>query len=207
MTHILHIDSSPRGERSFSRRFSNEFVKLWQKINPDTQVTYRDLGHNPVPHVTEEWIASVFTPPEARTPELAKAIELSDSLVDEFLTADRYVIGVPMYNLNVPSTFKAYIDQIIRAGRTFSVTEQGSFEGLVKGKKMLIVTARGGSFAPDSPTALSDYQEPYLRAVFEFIGINNISFIHLENLAAGDAFKENAVVKASEKITQLVDNW
>ncbi|MGH7998817.1 MAG: FMN-dependent NADH-azoreductase, partial [Brasilonema sp.] len=186
MAYILQIDSSPRKDRSFSRKFSDEFITAWKNAHPEDTVTYRDVGHNTVPHVDESWIAAAFTPPDARTPELAKAIELSDTLVDEFLAADRYVFGVPMYNFNVPSTFKAYIDQIVRAGRTFAVTEQGGFKGLVEGKKMLIITARGGDFSPGSPAAPYDYQEPYLKTIFGFIGITDITFINVENLGAGD---------------------
>lgn len=106
MAHILHIDSSPRGERSYSRKLSYKFITAWKTTYPEDTLTYRDLGHNPVPHVDEPWIAAAFSPPEARTPELNEAIKLSDELVDEFLAADRYVFGVPMYNFSVPSTLK-----------------------------------------------------------------------------------------------------
>jgi FMN-dependent NADH-azoreductase len=207
MAHILHIDSSPRGERSFSRKFADEFVSAWKNANAGVMVTYRDLGHNPVPHVDEAWIAAAFTPPDARTPELAKAIELSDSLVDEFLAADRYVFGVPMYNFNIPSTFKAYIDQIVRAGRTFAVDANGGFKGLVEGKKMLIVTARGGDFSPGSPAAPYDYQEPFLRAIFGFLGITDITFIHVQNLGAGEDARQASLAKAQEAVEKAVVSW
>jgi FMN-dependent NADH-azoreductase len=207
MAHILHIDSSPRGERSFSRKFAAEFVSAWKNAHPGDKVTYRDLGHNPVPHVDESWIASAFTPPDARTPELTKAIEVSDSLVDEFLAADRYVFGVPMYNFNIPSTFKAYIDQIVRVGRTFAVDADGSFRGLVEGKKMLIVTARGGDFSPGSPAAPYDYQEPFLRALFGFLGITDVNFIHVQNLGAGEDARQASLSKAQEEVEKAVAGW
>lgn len=207
MTHILHIDSSPRGERSFSRKFSDEFITSWKTAHSGNTVTYRDLGHNPVPHVDEAWIAAAFTPPQAHTPELAKAIEVSNILVDEFLAADRYVLGVPMYNFNVPSTLKAYIDQIVRVGRTFTITEQGGFKGLVEGKKMLIITARSGNFSPGSPAAPFDYQEPYLRAIFGFVGITDISFINMENLGADEDAREQSFAKAHEAISLAVASW
>jgi FMN-dependent NADH-azoreductase len=207
MAHILHIDSSPRGDRSFSRKFSYEFITSWKTAHPDDTVTYRDLGHNPVPHVDESWIAAAFSPPQTRSPELNQAIKISDELVDEFLAADRYVFGVPMYNFNVPSTFKAYIDQIVRVGRTFAVTEQGAFQGLVSGKKMLIVTARGGSFTQGSPAAPYDYQEPYLKALFGFLGITDISLIHVENLSAGDDVRDQSLAQAQEAIAQAVASW
>ncbi|MFH7026040.1 MAG: FMN-dependent NADH-azoreductase [Heteroscytonema crispum UTEX LB 1556] len=207
MAHILHIDSSPRGDRSFSRQFSQEFLSSWKAANPDDTLTYRDVGRNPVPHVDESWIAAAFTPPPARTPELNEAIKTSDALVDEFLAADRYVFGVPMYNFNIPSTLKAYIDQIVRVGRTFAVTEQGGFQGLVEGKKMLIVTARGGSFTPGSPAAPYDFQEPFLRTLFGFLGITDISFIHVENLGAGEDARQQSFAQAKEAIAQIVANW
>ncbi|QYO62272.1 FMN-dependent NADH-azoreductase [Leptolyngbya sp. 7M] len=118
MVHLLHIDVSPRGERSHSRRMTREFVEQWKRIHPNDTITYRDIGRNPIPHVDESWIAAAFSPPEQYTSELREAIRLSDELVDEFLAADVYVIGVPMYNFSVPSVFKAYIDQIVRVGRT-----------------------------------------------------------------------------------------
>ncbi|MBW4669981.1 MAG: FMN-dependent NADH-azoreductase [Cyanomargarita calcarea GSE-NOS-MK-12-04C] len=207
MTNILHIDSSPRGDRSHSRTLSHEFIESWKASHPGDTVTYRDLGHNPVPHVDENWIAAAFSPPQARTPELKNAIAISDSLVDEFLAADRYVFGIPMYNFNVPSTFKAYIDQVIRVGRTFAVSENGAFQGLVESKKMLVITARGGSFSAGTPAAAYDFQEPFLRTAFGFLGITDITFINVENLATGDEVREQSLTKAKQAIAQSVANW
>lgn len=207
MANILHIDSSPRGDRSISRTLSYEFITSWKDSHPDDTVIYRDLGHNPVPHVDESWIAAAFTPPAARTPELVEAISLSDSLVDELLAADRYVFGVPMYNLSIPSTFKAYIDQIVRAGRTFSVGENG-YQGLVdSSKKALIITARGGTFPPGTPAAAYDLQEPYLRTIFGFIGITDITFINADSLNLGDEPRSKSLAAAKDAIAQAVANW
>jgi FMN-dependent NADH-azoreductase len=118
MAQVLHIDASPRGERSQSRRMTQEFVEQWQQTHPNDTIAYHDVGRNPIPHVDETWIAAEFSPPEHHTPELQEAIRLSDQLVDEFLAADIYVVGVPMYNFSIPSSFKAYIDQIVRVDRT-----------------------------------------------------------------------------------------
>ncbi|RCJ40743.1 FMN-dependent NADH-azoreductase [Nostoc minutum NIES-26] len=207
MANILHIDTSPRGERSISRSLSYEFITSWKDTHPGDTVIYRDLGHNPVPHVDESWIAAAFTPPEARTPELVEAIKVSDNLVDEFLAADRYIFGVPMYNLNIPSTFKAYIDQIVRVGRTFTFDENG-YKGLVdSSKKVLIVTARGGAFSPGTSFAAYDYQEPYLRAIFSFVGLTDITFIYAENLNSGDDARQQSLAAAKDAIAQAVANW
>lgn len=152
MAHILHIDSSPRGDRSISRLLAKTFINTWKEHYPSDRVTYRDVGHQPAPHVDEAWIAASFTPPEYLTPEMAVNVRESDILIDELIAADYYVIGVPMYNLSIPSMLKAYLDRVVRVNRTFASGEQG-YEGLLKNKRMAIVSARGGSYAPGTPMA------------------------------------------------------
>lgn len=207
MAHLLHIDSSPRGTRSQSRRMTKEFVEKWQLAHPNDTVTYRDIGRHPVPHVDESWIAAAFSSPEQHTPELQKAISISDQLVDEFLAADIYVIGVPMYNFSVPSTFKAYIDQIVRVGRTVAFEPNDSvnvFKPLVLGKKMFIVEARGDSgFHPGGKYEKMNHHDPYLVTVFGFIGITDITFIHVENEEYGGDKLAESVARASTKIVEL----
>ncbi|MCC5647245.1 FMN-dependent NADH-azoreductase [Nostoc sp. CHAB 5824] len=205
MVNILHIDSSPRGERSHSRELSKEFVSSWRAAHPEDAIAYRDIGRYPVPHVNEAWIAAAFSPPETHTPELTEALRISDELIDEFLAADRYVFGVPMYNFNIPSTFKAYIDQIVRANRTFAIDAQG-LRGLVEGKKAVIITARGSDFSATSPFAAYDFQEPYLRAIFGFIGITDIQFINANSLNEGDA-RTQSLSEARAAIKNLITQW
>ena len=205
MVNILHIDSSPRGERSHSRELSKEFVSSWRAAHPEDAIAYRDLGRYPVPHVDEAWIAAAFSPPETHTSELTEALRISDELIDEFLAADRYIFGVPMYNLNIPSTFKAYIDQIVRANRTYAVDAQG-LRGLVEGKKAVIITARGSDFSATSPFAAYDFQEPYLRAIFGFIGITDIQFINANSLNAGDA-RTQSLLEARAAIQDAIAQW
>ncbi len=211
MAHLLHIDASPRGERSHSRRLTKELVEQWQHAHPTDTVTYRDIGHHPVPHVDESWIAAAFTPPEQHTPELREAIRLSDQLVDEFLAADIYIIGVPMYNFSVPSTFKAYIDQIVRVGRTvaFEPNNAGNaFKPLVLGKKMVVIEARGDSgFQPGGRYEKMNYHDPYLITVFGFMGITDITFVHVENDEYGGQKLAESIAAARVKITELVAAW
>ena len=132
MTHILHLDASARGEASHSRLISGEFVQAWLQAHPGDTVTYRDLGHQPIPHVTEAFIYAMYTPAEARTPEQKAALALSDELIGELQAADLYVFGIPMYNFSVPSVFKAYIDQVVRAGRD---VQPANYEGLLKTRR------------------------------------------------------------------------
>ncbi len=207
MAHILHIDSSPRAERSNSRSLTHRFITDWKNAHPQDTVTYRDLGHQPVPHVDEPFIAAAYSKPETHSPELQKAISVSDTLVDELLAADRYVFGIPMYNFSVPSTFKAYIDQIVRVGRTFAVNEQG-YQGLVSGKKMLVITSSGGSYRPGTPAAGYDFQMPFLKAIFGLIGITDITFINADNLdSGGDEGRKQSLTEASNAISQAIASW
>ncbi|WNN87258.1 FMN-dependent NADH-azoreductase [Gloeocapsopsis dulcis] len=169
-------------------------------------VTYRDLGHHPVPHVDEQWIAAAYTPLAQRTPELISALQKSEILVDEFLAADTCVFGIPMYNFSVPSTFKAYIDQVVRVDRTFAVDANG-FRGLAGGRKIIVITARGGNFRPGTPLAAYDHQEPYLRTVFGFMGITDVEFIHADRLnpiTSDAATRSQSVAEARTAIQEVV---
>jgi len=212
MTRILHLDASPRPYQpgtdapyqSVSRMLSYEFLTALKAVHPGAEVIYRNLGHAPVPPLDGRMIAAAFTPPEARTPDLAEAIALSDALVDEFLAADIYVFGVPMYNFNVPAPFKAYVDQIVRVGRTFAVSENGQFQGLVTGKQMYVITTRGGDFSQGSPIASLDYQEPWIRTIFGFLGITDIRFVHTNALNMGPEAREESLSKARSEIRTLL---
>jgi FMN-dependent NADH-azoreductase len=208
MANILHIDSSPRDERSRSRRFTREFIEQWKQAHQTDTVTYRDVGRNPVPHLDEAWIAAAYTPPEQRTPELWNAIRISDQLVDELLAADIYVIGTPMYNFSISSMLKAYIDQIVRIGRTFEFAPENPenpYKPLVLGKIMFIITARGSSgYGAGERYEMLNYQDPYLRTIFGFIGITDITFIHIENDELGGTALEQSIASARTQIAQLV---
>jgi FMN-dependent NADH-azoreductase len=208
MAHLLHVDASPRGERSHSRCMTREFVEQWKQAHPSDTVTYRDIGRNPIPHVDEPWIAAAFSPSEQHTPELREAIRLSDQLVDEFLAADIYIIGVPMYNFSIPSGFKAYIDHIVRVGRTVAFEpddDANVFKPLVLGKRMFIIEARGDSgYKIGGPYEKMNFHDPYLITVFGFMGITDITFVHVENDEYGGNKLAESIFNARTKITELV---
>ena len=206
MASILHVDSSPRGDHSKSRKLAKEFIVAWQDLHPDDVITYRDLRQTPVPHVTEDWIAACFTAPEALTSEMAELLKFSDELVDEFLAADRCVFSVPMYNFSIPSNFKAYIDQVVRVGRTFT-EEDGQVKGLANSKKVLFITSRGVEFGAGSPYERWDCQEPALQYAFQFMGVTDIQFIHANGLDMGDEAQKRGLDKAQSKIQELVSSW
>lgn len=206
MSKILVITASPRGERSVSRALTTKFAQLWAQHHPQDTLLLRDIGHHPVPHVTEPWIVGSFAPPDAQTPESKAAIAVSDQLLEEFLGVDRYIFGIPMYNFNIPSTFKAYIDQVVRAGKTFAVGPNG-FEGLVKNKKALFILCSGGSYPPGSPMAAYNFQEPYLRHIFAYMGITDVRFVTADGVNLGEDTAKASRQKVENALTELATTW
>jgi FMN-dependent NADH-azoreductase len=176
MPTLLHIDASPLGEASISRHLSAEFVRKWQQANPDGKVIARDLTTTGISPVDGNWVGAVYTQEESRTSAQKETVALSDKLIAELEAADEYVFGVPMHNFGIPSTMKLWIDQVVRVGRTFSYSESGPV-GLLKGKKATFMIASGGVYSKGTPMAPYDFVEPYLRAVFSFLGLSNTDFI------------------------------
>jgi FMN-dependent NADH-azoreductase len=176
MPTLLHIDSSPLGDASISRHLSAEFVRKWQQANPDGKVIARDLTTTGISPVDGNWVGAAYTQEESRTSAQKETVALSDKLIAELEAADEYVFGVPMHNFGIPSTMKLWIDQVVRVGRTFSYSESGPV-GLLKGKKATFLIASGGVYSKGTPMAPYDFVEPYLRAVFSFLGVGNTNFI------------------------------
>ena len=192
---ILHIDSSPRGERSHSRALTAAFVGELQKTHSDATVSYRDLGRAPVPHVDEAWIKAAYGAPDERSDADKQAIAFSDELVDELLAADIIVVGAPMYNFSIPSTLKAYIDQVVRIGRTFTK----DYQGLATGKKLYVLCARGGGgYGPGEPMHDNNFQDPYFKAIFGLIGIEDISYVYDEKTLSGEDDLDASKAEARE---------
>ena len=180
MKTVLHINSSARIERSHTRSLSNLFVQEWRYLRPDDQVISREIGTEPPPPVSESWIASAFTPPQDRTDAMREALRLSDTLVDELVQADLIVLAAPMYNFGMPAQLKAYVDQIIRVGRTFALdvsNDKQPYRPLLTNKRMLVITATGdGGYHPGGPLEHLNHLDPHIRTAFGFIGISKIEF-------------------------------
>jgi FMN-dependent NADH-azoreductase len=178
---LLHIDSSILGANSVSRTLSTEIVAAERRNHQNVSVTYRDLASEPVGHLSGAHLAAgQGVVPE--TPELQKDIDAGQAVLEEFLAADIIVIGAPMYNFSVPSQLKAWIDRIAVAGKTFRYGANG-VEGLAGDKKVIIASSRGGFYGPDTPGAALDHQENYLRGMFGFLGITDLTFIRAEGVA------------------------
>jgi FMN-dependent NADH-azoreductase len=177
---ILHVDSSITGENSVSRALSLATVSHLAALNPAAKVVRRDLDATPLPHFS---LADYADP----------------SVADEFLAAQTIVIGAPMYNFGVPSQLKAWLDRLAVQGKTFRYGANGP-EGLSGGRKVIIVSSRGGIYSSGSPFAAFDHQETYLQAFFGFLGITDISFVRAEGVAMGDEARERAIQAAKAEM-------
>jgi FMN-dependent NADH-azoreductase len=181
MNRILAIHASPRADRSHSRRLAESFLAAL----PQPRVTRREVGRADLPHVSEGFIAAAFHPePDNRPAELQAELALSETLVDELLAHDLLVISTPMYNFSVPSGLKAWIDQIVRIGRTFDLhlkDGEAEYEPLLKGRKALIVTSRGGAgMGPGGELEGMNHADTWLRVVLGFLGIEDVQVVAAE---------------------------
>jgi len=181
---ILHIISSPRKGESYSIKLGNGLVEKLQAANPGSTVKVHDLTNKPFPHLEEAHLQSFFTPAENRTPEQQEAVRHSDEAIAEIQAADVIVIGAPLYNFGIPSTLKAWVDHIARAGVTFRYTANGP-EGLIKGKKVYVAVSSGGVYS-EGPMASYDFVAPYLKAVLGFLGMTDVTVARAEGVAIPD---------------------
>lgn len=198
MQTLLRIDSSPRLERSFSRRLSEHFTDVWRGAHPEGSVFHRDLARSPLPMVNEDWIAGAFTAPHNRTPAQRDAIAVSDALIEELMAAGTIVIAAPMYNFGIPAALKAWIDQVVRMGRTVAPTHRG----LLEGKRAVILATRGLGYGAGEAREHDDAQVPYLRRILQFMGINEIDAICADHLAGSDAMRELNMQRALLAVEQ-----
>jgi FMN-dependent NADH-azoreductase len=192
---ILHIDASILGANSASREVSAAIVQRLRQARPGLDVTYRDLAAVPLAHITAAHVAAAMG---AAPESLSVQQELADSqaVLREFMEADTVVIGAPMYNFSISSPLKAWIDQIVRRGKTFSYGADGPRGLLEKKKKIVVITARGGAYEDGTPARAYDFQEPYLRHIFGFVGLTDVTFIHTENQMRPEAGASLAAVTA-----------
>lgn len=202
MANLLVIESSARSA-SVSSAVAKEYATQWQRKQPAGSVVRRNVFANPVPFVTEAWIGASFTPPENRTPEQTALLALSDTLINELEAADTIVVSTPMHNFGISAPLKTWIDQIVRAGRTFTYTAEGPKGLLTEDKKVIVVLARGGAYSGGSPVAFLDQQEPYIRTIFGFIGLKNVNFVYAENQALGPEAAEQGVKAGIESVLAL----
>jgi FMN-dependent NADH-azoreductase len=198
MTSILHVASSSNLQGSLSRQVGAQAVAKLASRHSGARVIERDLVKTPLPHLSPEFLGAMFAG-KNDAPEL----QLSEQLIGELLGSDVLVIEAPMYNFGIPSALKAWIDHVVRAGRTFQYGANGP-EGLAKGKKAVLVLSRGGVYSA-GPYKAMDYQETYLRAVLGFIGITDVESIHIEGVAMGPDKTAAAMESARQSVEHLLE--
>lgn len=197
MTQLLYISSSIFGDEGQSTQLANRLVD--HLLSPGgVQLIRRDLDADPVPHLNAERFRAFTTPPAERTPAQAAAVSYSDTLIDEWRRAELVVLGLPMYNLGIPSTLKSYIDHVARAGETFRYTDKGPV-GLLKDRKVYAIASRGGVY---QNTTL-DTQTAYIRHIFGLMGISDIEFVYAEGLNMGADIAEQALQQARNQLSEL----
>ncbi len=179
---LFHLNASARAEGSVTRDLSQRLVD--RLSDAETDILARDIGTAPLPLLSEAWVGANFTPDEARTPAQRETLALSDALIAELEAADTLVLGIPIYNFGVPAAFKAWIDLVARARKTFKYTETGPV-GLLAGKTAYVIVASGGTAAGSE----IDFATPYLRHVLGFLGIDDVTIIAADQLMATGAEK------------------
>jgi len=224
MIRLLHIDSSARHGRSgehphgsHTRRLSARFVRRWQAQRPQDAVVHRDLAQQPPAPVTGEWVHAAFTPPAQRTPWMHAVLAESDALVDELVSADLIVIGVPMYNFGMPSTLKAWIDNVVRVGRTFGFDRSRVGEPywplLADQQKRLVLLGSRGDYGynPGERLDTRNHVEAGVMTPLRYIGIDAVDRIAIEydefaderlhaSIAAAEAAVDALVVKLADEV-------
>jgi FMN-dependent NADH-azoreductase len=199
MTNVLIVDSAATGEASVSRRLTRELESILDGRGP-VRIVHRDVGTQPVPHLTADSTPAIRGA-EPQTGAAREALALSDALIAELKAADIVVIGAPMYNFGIPSTLKAWFDHVLRAGITFRYSEAGP-EGLLKGKKAIVIESRAGLYS-SGPSAPMDSQEPHLRTLLGFMGIDDVAFVRVEKLAFGPEQAAESIAEAVEQLRGL----
>jgi len=173
MTTLLVVETSPRGSGSISRNMTQSFLKRWKTANPSGEIIERDLVKTDLQFITEHWLEAYFTPADQHTSQMQERLQLSDELIDELQAADHLVIATPVYNYNVPASLKAWIDAIVRKGKTLGFDGHG----LVTDKKATVLIASGGVYTEGAFLQDRDIATHYLRLILKVIGITDVTFI------------------------------
>ena len=177
MPTLLKIDVSPRNGHSISRALGAQFAEQWLQAHKGGNIIERDLAKTHLPFVELPWIMAAYSDPSTHDDEQKSAISIGNELIAEMKQADEWLITTPMYNFAVPAKLKAFIDHIVRAGQTFNANSDGSYTGLVQGKRATVIVASSGDYSAGSPAESYNAETPYLRAILGFIGVTDVVFL------------------------------
>ncbi|WP_316812279.1 FMN-dependent NADH-azoreductase [Pedobacter heparinus] len=209
MKKVLLINASARTLNSKSRKLTEVFVEQWSAKNSDSVITYRELGNSNVPHITESWISAAFKPETQRSPEELEILSWSDSCIEELHDADIIVLGSPMYNWSIPSPLKAYIDQVLRFSKTFSIDRENAqhpYVGLLENKTLILMLSRGlGQYEPGEANEHMNFQNTYLKTVFNMMGVQNIHLVAVDGTAQEGEQLTKDIQLSHHRIKELIE--
>ncbi|MEW4468951.1 NAD(P)H-dependent oxidoreductase [Parasphingorhabdus sp. JC815] len=207
MTRLLRIDASARTTRSLTRELADSFVQSWRERRPLDEVVLRDVGANPPPIITEDWIAAAFA--KERSTDQQQLLMLSDGLIDEVASADIIVMASPMYNYGMPAALKAWFDQVVRIDKTFTfdlTRGDDPLEPIFAGKTLILLTSWGEfGFAPGEPNEGHDCLTPHVRTASRYLGVEAFYQIGIEYQEFGDKRFEASHKAAFATLDPLVE--
>ncbi len=195
--------------RSQSRKLTAVFVEHWKSIHGDAAIQFRDLGNLHVPHIDEQWIAAAFKPVAARSDEEIESLRISDSYIAELREADVIVLGAPMYNWSIPSTLKAYIDQVLRVNETWRINPANPlnpYVGLLQNKTLVLLLSRGAKgYEKGGYNEHMNFQSTYLKTVFAIIGISNVHVIVVDGESSDRDRLKDVIAQSHERVRGLIE--
>lgn len=205
---LLHVDASPKSERSNSRALARHFVECLRAHNAKLDIDYLDLMEHPPAHIDESFTIAAYTPTEQRTAAMEQALAPSTALCKRVLEADALLFAMPMHNFSYPSVFKAFIDNIIRAELTYVVDGSGQFIGQLVRHKALFITTRGTDMRAGMPLSHLDALTPSLKAAFGFIGVQDLAFVNAQPTQfAAKEEREEALERARIQLAEVAKKW
>lgn len=208
MSRLLYIQASPRGQRSHSVAVTDAFIEAYEQKHPDDEIVILNVFDELIPNFDGLAVQAKYTilhgkPHSEIEQEVWKNVE---QVIEQFTSADKYVLAVPMWNFSIPYRLKQYIDLLVQPGYTFSYSPEAGYEGLVSGKPMLAVFSRGGEYPPGSEAEAFDLQTKYIELIFGFMGFKDIRSVVVEPTLQGGP--DVAGVKrqgAIEKVKEIAE--
>jgi FMN-dependent NADH-azoreductase len=209
LQNVLVINSSARSIGSKSRKLAETFINHWKEKHLNAKIQIRELGNQIIPHITEQWISAAFKPLENRTQEELNSLKSSDEYIKELKDADVIVVASPMYNWSIPSSLKAYIDQVVRVNETWKYNPndvQNPYIGLLENKKVVLLLTRGSQgYEKGGYNQHIDFQTNYLKWVFNVIGISDIHVINIDGEANNQEEYSLNIDIAHQKTIDLIE--
>ena len=209
MSKLLHIQSSPRGDRSASIQVARHFLEVYRAKHPGDTVELLDLWQTSLPEFNGATINAKYAVMHGQKPtgDEIRAWEVVTKLAEHFKSADKYLFSLPMWNFGIPYKLKHFIDVLVQPGLAFSFTPDGGYKGLVTGKPAVAIYARGGAYGPGSGAEAYDSQSSYLKQILGFIGITGIKEVFVEPTAVSPTSKDEAIATALAKVDALAGSF